>query len=357
MTTTDCWENMSTLLDNHSLWNQETTKEPSNHLPPHKLAPQWAQKMGFYGQMILSLFGIITNMLLVTLMFTTKLRKLTTMPYVTCLGIADGIFCLTLFLRTASSNIFYFIDTDIECQLLFYFHFSSQLWSGFLVVAISLDRFIIIRYPLKILWKTKNFIYASCIVSLLISCCLSFWGIFLEAFQTPEDIICRVQDQHKDEFVLGHYVVDLGIHVILTSLLVSLFTAIASYSLFQAKKRRKKLTVLTSVRNKQEDEVTKILLTIAVLFLILRAPHIILWCVIQILFEDNKIRLEIPKSLLAAFTIAWLIRVTNHIVNFFLYINNFNVCSRRVATPIKGSFQRKPKSGGNVENKCGNTKF
>ena len=149
MTTTDCWENMSTLLDNNSLWNQETTKEPSNHLPPHKLAPQWAQKMGFDGQMILSLFGIITNMLLVTLMFGTKLRKLTTMPYVTCLGIA-------------------------ECQLLFYFHFSSQLWSGFLVVAISLDRFIIIRYPLKILWKTKNFIYASCIVSLLISCWFTF---------------------------------------------------------------------------------------------------------------------------------------------------------------------------------------
>ena len=93
--------------------------------------------------------GLLLNILLVYTLLNSKLRNFSVAPYLLTLAVTDSLFLLSLLLIWISTLNIDIYNAGELCQAITFISYSCVFLSMWINVALSVDRFIMMRYPLQ----------------------------------------------------------------------------------------------------------------------------------------------------------------------------------------------------------------
>lgn len=95
----------------------------------------------------IAVFGIIGNLFSIAVFHrTNKLRRLTSSVYLIALAVSDTVFLTTLLLSTVALSL---LQRSAVCKTIFYFMNVSGVFSSWLVVLFTVERFVVIYFPIN----------------------------------------------------------------------------------------------------------------------------------------------------------------------------------------------------------------
>lgn len=219
------------------------------------------------------LFGLLGNLMSATIMFRRACRGFSSYFYLAVLAIVD-IFvlytgCLLFFLETAFDYQPQ-LKSQLFCRLSVYVQHLFTYISAWLIVAVTFERLIVVRYPLRSMKFSR--INAAYFVTSLIFIVFSVYAS--HCFMTVDLVTVNIQsDQgyHPDRLLCDLSIhrhlfsyIDSFFYSILPSLLILIFNILIISTMFHAIRERKtylqaqsyQLTDPTSQRNKAKTAST-----------------------------------------------------------------------------------------------------
>ena len=173
------------------------------------------------------ILGLIGNYLIVFVFAQKKNRINSSHVFLFCLALNDNFFLkVHLFenvIRTYQN--FYSISTssyssfmfsfnqfirliniieryEVACRLVNYLRYVLRLISSLIIVAFTLQRLIIVSYPLKTKFKSKPFAWKTVGVILIISLLVNVWTLFLfEIKYMFDSSFCEIKNEWKSEYM------------------------------------------------------------------------------------------------------------------------------------------------------------
>ena len=263
--------------------------------------------------------GVFLNILCLITFVKSKMSQSATGLTLTYLSIADNIVLLSLFLiGTEYWSKFTAIPSLVEndsfsCQMIVYLVILGFLLSGVLLTSATIERYISVRFALKVkFWnlyvKTKILLVVYFIVAFALSS-YSFlcYDIMYDtcSFSQKYDQFCYVSE------IIVNTVLSNG----LCTLLIFIFTILTSIELFKMKKKRAEL----GKESTKEFGITVMLVTVATLFLILRIPEMILFQMMNYI-ERNYLTGSVADNVFAVYPLFLPLVTINHSINFIIYL-------------------------------------
>ena len=211
----------------------------------------------------------------------------------------------------------------VWCALIYSMRYYGQLVSSWLTVAITVERFIGVAFPLKasqICTKTKTNIVISIIWLLSIGLsCFPFWTLRINSAYGIK--WCEYKNQ--EEFDRWSWAIIRIMSLILPSIIIFVFTGLIIYKLQKITRNRAEMSRLTSKGKKQtlERQLTIMLIAVSVTFLILRLPYVITYYMFDFRhdFWGEEIGVWFEYRLWLARDICDVFATANYAINFFLY--------------------------------------
>ena len=219
-----------------------------------------------------------------------------------------------------------FMDTiAFWCWTTFFLRYAGKLASAWITVVIAAERFITVAYPLKVSWISTPKIAKIMIFCIYLTCsCLGafpFWTIGLQPWKNST--YCGFSNMESYE-TWSMAILRAG-SLFLPSAIIFVFTTLLLVFLQRARKERQThLQAQMGGHGKQPPNVdfqlTIMLISVAVAFLLLRLPY-------TISFYLNEYKEEIWQPIdpwfkyriYRANKICDLIAISNYTTNFFLY--------------------------------------
>ena len=296
---------------------------------------EFVRKLVFYALAFIIPIGIVANCLAFVVIGLSYMCRSTTGHYLLSLALADTTLLLGEFLLWLNSRVdqaytpkmgITFIDTiDFWCHFVNYVRYSGRLWSSWVTVIITAERYITIAFPLRVgristPCKAKIVIIIEILTSLTLA---SFVWFTLGAGVHEGTPRCLIVKPHAYKY-LSLVIMGFG-ELMIPSLVVCIFTALIIRKLTQAtRNRRLQLEGQRMLRKpslvSQERQLTYILLAVAITFVLIRLPYVVT-------FYINEYKEEMWPHLsdfesfyiYAANRIAYVLSVVNYCINFFLY--------------------------------------
>lgn len=271
--------------------------------------------------------------------------------YMICgIGIPGNIACILtlIFMRPVMSSTIYMlclagVDTialvlkmtyfqltafDVQigargCQLIFLFGTVSQQLSNWILVAMTLERFIAIWFPFKVktFCNRRNAI-ASFVFMLVffILANLQFVFTFEEVTDPFVKFDCRPKQEYDRFVTYVWYWIDGVLYAFLPISLISVFNALIIHAIRKSSREQKDLTnraINMSEKLTQQRQLTLMLLTISLVFVILILPN----CIFFILkaYWSWQETMQGQAQYFLVFQTVFLLSDLNHAVNFYLY--------------------------------------
>ena len=289
--------------------------------------------------------GLICNTLSFVVFVTSKaLIKTSTGHYLVALSIADWLFLVGDFIRwlhTASpltSDFYLDVDfmftNDVVCKLTHFVRYGSKLASAWTTVAITVERFISVRWPLHAHQMSTvsraRLVIAATYVTCFTLGAYPLWTVAVAPYG-PEKTACRIV---KPLSYKTWSWVSLRIgSLLLPGILMLVFTGLIVLSLAKAKDQR--LTRLSyrrpspgarinnsvhRIKHNVQRQLTAILLAVGISFILLRLPY-------TVTYYLNNYKKHIWKPMTKTrsvnmYTInkvADVVATSNYAINFFLY--------------------------------------
>ena len=287
------------------------------------------RNLNFYALAFIIPIGIVANCLAFIVIGLSYMSRSTTGHYLLSLALADTTLLLGEFMLWLNSRVdeayspkmgITFYDTiNFWCQFVNFVRYSGRLWSSWVTVIITAERYITIADPLRVgristPCKAKIVI----VVEFLLSLALSSFVWFTLGSGTHNNIPrCLIVRKHEYK-VLSVVIMGFG-ELVIPSVVVCIFTALIIRKLSDASKHRKRVLRMSSSVS-QERQVTYILLAVAITFVVIRLPYVVT-------FYVNEYKEELWPHLsdwekfyiYAANRIAYVLSVVNYCINFFLY--------------------------------------
>lgn len=309
--------------------------------------------------LIILIIGLTGNIIIIILMRSKNLSKLTISIYLICLSISDSLvlifdnFIVWLDLRINSTY-----KGSIDCKV-YYVFYVFRLVSSWIVTTISMDRFLSVFYPQ---WSKKYLSSKSCIIRIfiivMIAIIINIHYVVL--IETPDSntLDCFVM---KDDLSIFWYekvwpTIFAIIACIIPSILLIIFNILIIY---KSKKSKQNLSKTTNHQSNNQDsqnskKMNMTVFAICFSFLVLTLPYNIfnIITIEQVTLggdynnstmddvEYQKIRSEILEVIL-------LQRIFNRLenviysINFFLYILTSNLFRHEFFELIKGKCKLK----------------
>ena len=279
-----------------------------------------------YAGIILSLFGIFGNVITIIVLISRSMRTTSTNIYLTALSCSNILFLL-IFIPSYSMRYLLGYRLYMTNQPPFAFEilltrlpttpiYNTILLSIiYLTIAVSMDRLVLIKFPLKakrILTPRTTLLTILSIYIFSIVYCIPYW---LEQKYVPELKQCRLtkigQRIHKYTRIYIYIpVVYLIPFVTLTCINITIIQNLI------AKKRRKKSLGAKTNKKKQGDyHITLMLVAVIIVFVLCQLPLLILnaWYAIYPLESSQSLTFHSLNSL------GILLIVCNTSTNFLLY--------------------------------------
>ena len=317
-------------------------------------------KLKLYVSPILLITGLIGNILSIIILRHSKKRS-SINTYLSVLALADISVLIFGLLSTwvhEVSGVDVFRSRNALCKVWNWIAFSSSIFSVWLIVAITTERFIVVCFPLSAQRvcnkrRTKGII----IFILIFSLCLNAHFLFTTGIVNHESTrLCDALDGYK------HFVrkiwswMDAAVYFILPFLIISALNTVIVAKVVKATRRRRSLqqpkhdkSVGCDNRTRRDVKLNVMLLAVSITFCISSSPMVVLM-VTEVLFDENAP----PEKLAALFlarTICELLMYVNHAINFLLYcvsggqftetLIKLLICRTRYTPLSKNSTRRK----------------
>ncbi|KAL4228498.1 hypothetical protein ACF0H5_011546 [Mactra antiquata] len=248
--------------------------------------------------------------------------KLSSAMYMTTLAIADLI--------AIGLKLAYFLLTkydirlgDSVCRLMFMFGTVSQMYSNWILVVMTTERFIAIWFPLKVKklcskWRSISILIVLFILFILVN--LQFIFTFEEVKDPFLSWDCRPKEQYRKFIQTVWYWIDGALYAVLPIIIILVLNSLIIYAV---RKSNRALTNLTNRRKNSKDKLTQqkqitlMLLAVSLTFVLLVMPNCIFFVARQY-WTWKETQLGIAQYYLV-YQIVFLLSDLNHAVNFYLY--------------------------------------
>ena len=301
------------------------TTQPVNNTESSPLPTSydvWAY-IGFVTVPLLFVVGIVGNIFTVIIMRDEEFKKNVTSYILIALALSDLIVNFMYpfnkqFVRTL-------IGRDIRALSTFGCHFFFSLWrtvkmsTSWLVVLISVERFIAVVYPFKaVKWIVKSrVLLAISTIYVILGIYNSYWSSVTDRIVGP---YCLPNTRPAEALQLSYILILLGnvVYSPIPCVILFITTSIIVHALRRSHAKRKHLTSEQAQQQDNTSRITGMLLGVCIAFLILVTPitigHLLsIFAGINILFSTDP-SVTIYREL------AQLMEQTNHSINFFLYV-------------------------------------
>lgn len=291
--------------------------------------PQYkaAKFLGKYLMLAVFIIGTVGNLLSFLVMVRKRMRSSTTAFYMACLAVADTLVLLTGCLRRWILEVFE-VDllnvNTVACHSVNFLQYLSFDIATWILVAMTIDRVVVVTNPLKAYRYSTRARAAASIVILIVL----FVGLNSHFFFTTEHNernICTAAEQYREFYVAIWSWIDAVVYSFLPFTLLLLLNIIIIVSIMKANGRKRKMSSQFQNRRKSEQShtlktsrLTAMLLSITFAFILLTAPSMIVHIIReQAIFDQSQ-----PSNVAKYILTRQVLRLTlylNHSINFFLY--------------------------------------
>ncbi len=291
----------------------------------------WSRDVNLLCMGIIINLGLVCNLLaLLVLVTSSSIRRTGTGSYLIGLAVADTMFLVGDLLRwmhfKRSDWTAYFTEVSLMhnsmvwCKLVYILRYAGKLSSAWITVAITTQRFAMIRNPLKIAVTTSvaRIVVAGIGVSSTLLALFPLWTIGIEQHK------CSITNRPLYN-AMNWAVLRVG-SLLLPGVIVVVFTVLILKHLYQTRYNisidlREEMHPTTLRRKELEErQLTAILLAVALVFLLFRLPYTVAYY-LNHFKRDLWGNLDTDTSdvIFDAYIISQVIATANYAVNFFLY--------------------------------------
>ncbi|KAH3877072.1 probable G-protein coupled receptor B0563.6 [Dreissena polymorpha] len=318
--------------------NQSTTVSTVSYLPwnnpqniiSKKTADSITDSLQCYVLPILTVIGILGNICSLIVLFQKKLRTSTTTMILIGLAFSDTCFLATNMVRKSSCIISHYdklLSEIVSNTTFYYMHYLKTAFSRvstFLVVLISLERVIAVGLPLK----AKTLITKRRILAGVIACyVIAFGGLaayppqYTYTFVGKRPFIAYTdfaKNNVESLKIYNDYFLPIGFRHI-PVVIVFLLNTVIIVLVHRSNRFQKTASVQDSKRKDDQKKITRMLLTVDIVYLICLLPgDIFLRCSIEIP-EFQYFRSQ-HNLFLAISDITLLFEMINSCINFVIYM-------------------------------------
>ncbi|XP_074659503.1 cysteinyl leukotriene receptor 1-like [Tubulanus polymorphus] len=295
---------------------------------------------------IINLLGFLGNPVILIIMTSTRLRRHAHSVYLGALAVADFVALLPRLLSlinqysvlgTTDHVILISIESKYACKVSEYVYFSAAIYSSWMVAVVSVERFIVVRFPflgLRVCTVTKARVVA---LVFLVSIFASSSFIFVFVDYDQRHGCFYTKRHHFVRTVYGNPMISYG-----PGLIVLAFNVV---TLVYIRRSRDRVQSGSSVKSRRLRKATAMLLTLSISFLLLTGPLAITVFLILI-YPKWRPWLSVPMDYLH------IVRSLNYALNLVIYLltgEEFRrvflgafVCSRKQATSSGDSINAEP---------------
>jgi len=279
---------------------------------------------GYIG-MVLSLFGIVGNIITILVLISPSMRTTSTNIYLTALSCSNILFLL-IFIPSYSMRYLlgyrlYVTDQPFSFEVLLLRLPTTPVYNTillsiiYLTIAVSMDRLILVKFPLKakqILTKRTTLIAILSIYIFCILYCIPYW---LEEHYAPDTKRCRLTKIGK---IIRPYIriyIYIPVVYLIPFFTLTCINITIIQNLIATKHRKKSLGAKTTKKKQADHYITLMLVTVIIVFVLSQVPLLILnaWHAID---PQGSLNSLIFHSLNV---IGVLLIVVNTSTNFLLY--------------------------------------
>lgn len=323
-------------------------KEPiSNDIISHFWGQKLSHDLKVYIPPFLIFIGLMGNIISFVIWRNKRMKRSSVNTYLSVLSLADisvlifGLFS-TWIHSVSGADIFR--SVDVLCKLWNFFVYTSYMFSVWLVVIITTERFIVVCLPFlahRICNQTKAHFIIKCL--LLFSICFNLHFVITTGMVDRQGTTqCDALENHRNFVTRVWPWMDAIFCFFLPLFILVLLNTLIIINLVAATKRRRSLQHYLNNRTKGRHRGTCIklnimLLTTSIAFCISTCPMAIL--MISGVLLDSSLTPSNMANLLVGRTICELLMYVNHCINFILYC----ISGQKFTSILKGVILRRTK--------------
>jgi hypothetical protein len=302
----------------------------------------WHYLIKYYVSPLIIVVGICGNIFSCLIFATCAMRSTAAGHYIIALSVADSLVLLTELYMEVDFRVWKNIDkNELGCKLVYYLRYSWKLMSSWLVVAVAFERFILLVFPLKQkLISSTMAAKVTIVVIIILSHILCLYAWFTIGINKRKQ--CNYIEGKKVTWPLSDTLISVGLGEVFSSVVIFAMTLKTIQALRIAARNRAALVAASGPQavdqtNKTKHQVTIMLMTVAIFFVILRVPYTIVWFVaFGYTMKQREIpNLKPPPALHAGYTNFYVIAISNHAINFFFYCITGTQVRNRILKMLK----------------------
>ncbi|ESP02783.1 hypothetical protein LOTGIDRAFT_156728 [Lottia gigantea] len=210
------------------------------------------------------------------------------------------------------------------CRLLYYLGSFSIMYVNWILVAMTVERFIAIWFPLKVVnycnWKNACYAMTGVAVVLLLANLQFLWSQ-TQSSDGKGDIHCKFQTEYETFIYLYWYWIDGALYAIVPCILLFVFNFLIIFGIRKSTRIQEGLihnkSRHTTETMKQQRQITIMLVVVSVVFVLLILPNC-LFFIIKAYWIYTPNSYEHVIFLLTE-QLIFVLADSNHAVNFYLY--------------------------------------
>ncbi len=298
-------------------------------------------QMKFYIDAIIVLTGLCGNTLSICVFLKSRLTMGNVGPYLIALGFADNMVLITeipIWMVLSPLNYAVIDEYTWLCRATYYLKYVFRLWSAFLTLVITVERYLFIAYLLKKAYFQRHNIHKAVIPLTLLLCLLSVTyslfliGLEIDLGQTERQ--CMVTKDKKKLFITLDIIIirvigDLfigGMIIVVTVLSIKVLTKAEEIRMTNLQEQSSLCSSCGNQLNRsisqrkngksRESQITRMLLMLAILFIIFKIPYTVCYYV-NFYFENTKDKGGITFAYI--WKASHCFALLNYQINFLVY--------------------------------------
>ena len=275
----------------------------------------------FYFTGICVIVGLLgnTTSILVFLKSRVSETACTVRYYLIALAVSDNTVLIAealVWIAEDTIRITWIDKYDALCKGTYYFRYAGRMWSAFLTLTITAERYLFVAYPLKSAsLRTANWCRMGILITAYISFSLASYALFL--IGTSKTRPCIIYTDKKETFVIVDIIISRCFADVMVGLAIFILTGFMIRSLLKARRARENTLnggCSFTRRQTREFQITIMLVTIAILFVVVKIPYTLTYY-LSFNWKGKRIVYGITdvKDVAGAFVIL------NYSMNFFVY--------------------------------------
>ena len=214
-------------------------------------------------------------------------------------------------------------SNQLLCQSVTFLRYGAKMWSSWLTIGITIERFLTVTFPFKIAnisspMKAVVVILAEAVVCFSLAC-FPFFTLKVRIY--GESWLCAISSESYHTYHTWVMVAVAGVgELVLPSIIVSIFTVLIIVKLVEAQRNRGRLSMSEMRVRGRQRQPTIALVVIAATFVTVRMPYLIMFFVNDLskTFSPH-ISSAAQYNIYIAYTISEVFAVLNYAVNFFIF--------------------------------------